>query len=154
MVIRFMINEKEVEVDVNPSELLIEVIREKLGLTGVKESCSLGNCGACTVLLNGKPVNSCLILAAEVEGATILTVEGLAKNGLSSLQEAFHKEGAVQCGFCTPGTMMTLTALLETDKHPTEEQIRKALEGNLCRCTGYGRIVNAVKSVTKATNNQ
>jgi carbon-monoxide dehydrogenase small subunit len=130
---------------------LLQVLRDDLGLTGTKEGCGEGDCGACTVLVDGKAVNSCLVLAAEVEGRDVLTVEGLAKGGqLHPLQQAFVDEGAVQCGFCTPGMLMSAKALLDSNPSPNETEIRTALAGNLCRCTGYVRIVNAVQKAAEA----
>jgi aerobic-type carbon monoxide dehydrogenase small subunit (CoxS/CutS family) len=126
---------------------LLEVIREKLELTGTKEACSLGECGACTVILDGKAVNSCLVLAVEAKGKEILTIEGLRQNGeLHPLQKAFIDEGAVQCGFCTPGMILSAKALLDKNPDPDEDEIKEALAGNLCRCTGYVKIVKAVKT--------
>jgi carbon-monoxide dehydrogenase small subunit len=124
---------------------LLQMLREKLALTGTKNGCSAGECGACTVLMDGEPVNSCMLLAVEADGAEILTVEGLARDGqLDPLQTAFIEEGAVQCGFCTPGVLMAARALLDRNPDPSEEQVREALVGNLCRCTGYIRIVSAI----------
>lgn len=133
------------EVAVRPRLTLVEVIRESIGLTGTKASCESGTCGACTVLLDGRPVLACLTLAIECDSRRIQTVEGLAEDGkLSPIQEAFLDQGAVQCGFCTPGMLMSATALLRDYPKPSREQINKALEGNLCRCTGYNAIVDAV----------
>jgi aerobic carbon-monoxide dehydrogenase small subunit len=133
------------EVSVRPRHTLFEVIREKVGLTGTKGSCLTGACGACTVLLSGRPVLSCITLAVECDGKEVRTVEDLAHGGkLSTLQEAFLDQGAVQCGFCTPGMLMSATALLERHAKPSLPEIKKALEGNLCRCTGYNAIVEAV----------
>ncbi|ATW27151.1 (2Fe-2S)-binding protein [Candidatus Formimonas warabiya] len=149
--------EKKIQVRINgeiyvkrvPSRrTLLDFLREDLGLTGTKEGCGSGDCGACTVLLDGKPVNSCLALAIEVDGHDIITVEGLSKeNVLDPLQQAFIDEGAVQCGFCSPGMLMTAKGLLDENPHPTEQEIRKAIAGNLCRCTGYVRIIQAIKKV-------
>ncbi|MEA5079609.1 MAG: (2Fe-2S)-binding protein [Anaerolineaceae bacterium] len=137
-------------VDVPSNMTLLTMLREKLSLTGTKNGCTAGECGACTVLMNGEPVNSCMVLAAECDGASIVTVEGLAKEGkLSKVQEAIIKTGGVQCGFCTPGMLISATALLERNPNPTEHEIRQALVGNLCRCTGYMRIVEAVKEAAK-----
>jgi carbon-monoxide dehydrogenase small subunit len=136
------------EVAVNRT--LLEFLREDLGLTGAKEGCNEGECGACTVLVDGKPVNSCLMLAVEAEGSTILTIEGLADGEkLHPLQQAFIDEGAVQCGFCTPGMIMTAKAVIDEYGNPTEPEIRKLMEGNLCRCTGYTRIVKTVKKTAE-----
>jgi carbon-monoxide dehydrogenase small subunit len=138
-------------VDVPQNMTLLQFLREKLSLTGTKNGCTAGECGACTVLMNGEPVNSCMVLAAECDGAIITTVEGLAKNGkLSKIQETIIKTGGVQCGFCTPGMLISATALLDRNPHPTEQEIRSALVGNLCRCTGYFRIVEAVKEAARA----
>ena len=130
-----------------PRQTLLEVLRDVLGLTGTKEGCSNGNCGACTVLLDGRAVDSCLVLAVEVEGAQIETIEGLAQaDRLHPLQQAFLEQAALQCGVCTPGFLMSAKALLDAEPHADEEQIRFALAGNLCRCTGYDKIVRAVQS--------
>ena len=130
-----------------PSQMtLLQMLRDKLALTGTKNGCSAGECGACTVLLNGEPVNSCLVLAVECQGASVITVEGLAKDGvLDPIQEAIVDHGGVQCGFCTPGMLISSRALLDRNPSPSEDDIREALVGNLCRCTGYNRIVDAVQ---------
>ncbi|HOV07229.1 MAG TPA: (2Fe-2S)-binding protein [Anaerolineaceae bacterium] len=144
--ITLTVNDVMETVDVPQSMTLLQMLREKLSLTGTKNGCSAGECGACTVLMNDEPVNSCMVLAAECDGATIVTVEGLAKGGkLSKLQDTIIKTGGVQCGFCTPGMLISATALLKRNPNPTENEIREALVGNLCRCTGYFRIVEAVK---------
>ncbi len=134
-----------------PSNMtLLQMLREKLGLTGTKNGCSAGECGACTVILNGEPVNSCMVLAVECQGDEVLTVEGLATDGrLDPIQEAIVEHGGVQCGFCTPGVLMSARALLDRNPHPSERDVREALVGNLCRCTGYLSIVEAVKEVGK-----
>jgi aerobic-type carbon monoxide dehydrogenase small subunit (CoxS/CutS family) len=129
---------------------LLLMLREKLALTGTKNGCASGECGACTVLLNGKAVNSCMVLAAECDGAEVVTVEGLAKNGeLDPLQKKIIELGGVQCGFCTPGILISAKALLMRNPNPSEYEIRDALTGNLCRCTGYNRIVEAIKSASE-----
>jgi len=135
------------ELAVKPHQTLLEVLRGPLELTGVKEGCGLGECGACTVLMNGKPVNSCLVLALEAEGSDILTIEGLAKGGkLHPIQKAFIEKGAIQCGFCTPGAVMATVGLLKEKTQVSREEIKKALLGNLCRCTGYIKIMEAVET--------
>lgn len=129
-----------------PSQMtLLQLLREELALTGTKNGCGAGECGACTVLLDGEPVNACMVLAVEADGAEVVTVEGLAGDALSPLQQAFVDEGAVQCGFCTPGMLLTAWALLQRSPQPTASEIRQALVGNLCRCTGYTRIVRAIR---------
>jgi carbon-monoxide dehydrogenase small subunit len=139
------INGKHINLPVAPQRRLLDVLREDLGLTGVKEGCGEGECGACTVLINGKPVNSCLVLAPEADGAEITTIEGLARdNGLHPLQQAFLDAGAVQCGFCTPGMVLSAKALLDVNPNPDSEEVRVAVSGNLCRCTGYTKIFDAV----------
>jgi carbon-monoxide dehydrogenase small subunit len=139
------INNTRHNVAVLPNDTLMEVLREKLDLIGAKEGCDEGICGSCTVQMDGRPVRSCLTLALEAVGSKIKTVEGLANgDDLSDLQNSFITHGAVQCGFCTPGMLMTADALLEKDPHPDEETVRQALAGNICRCTGYTRIVKAV----------
>jgi len=139
------INEENYELILDPRRTLLEVLRNDLGLTGTKEGCGEGVCGACTVLLDGKAVNSCLIMAVEVNGREILTIEGLAKGGdLHPLQQSFIDHWAIQCGFCTPGMILSAKALLDKNPHPNEDEIRRALAGNLCRCTGYAKIVKAI----------
>jgi carbon-monoxide dehydrogenase small subunit len=135
------------ELELEPRELLVDVIRERLGLTGTNIGCETSQCGACTVHLDGKAVKSCTVLAVQADGASVTTIEGLASNGtLHPLQEAFHELHALQCGFCTPGMIMTAAELIESDPDLTDEAIRKGLEGNLCRCTGYENIVRAVRA--------
>jgi aerobic-type carbon monoxide dehydrogenase small subunit (CoxS/CutS family) len=144
--IRMTLNGEEVDVSFAPYKTLLEVLREDLGHTGTKHGCELGECGACAVLLDGRPVVSCLILALECDGRNVLTVEGLARDGsLHPLQEAFADLGAAQCGYCTPGILVTAKALLDQTTHPSRDQIRDALSGNLCRCTGYLQIFEAVE---------
>jgi carbon-monoxide dehydrogenase small subunit len=132
---------------VSSNMTLLQLLREKLALTGTKNGCEAGECGACTVLMNGEPVNSCMVLAVEADGAEVVTVEGLAEDDqLTPLQQAFVDHNAVQCGFCTPGMLISAHALLQRNPRPTEEEIREALVGNLCRCTGYLRIIQAVQT--------
>jgi carbon-monoxide dehydrogenase small subunit len=149
--IRLKVNGRERQVEVEPRQTLLDVLRNSLGLTGTKEGCGAGNCGSCTVLLNGKAVNSCLVFAVEAVGQEITTIEGLSEEGnFHPLQQAFIDEGAVQCGFCTPGMILTAKALLDSNPHPTEAQVRLAIAGNLCRCTGYDKIVRAILKVAAA----
>jgi len=144
--ITLTINGTSEQVDVPSNMTLLQMLRDKLAITGTKNGCSAGECGACTVMLNGEPVNSCMVLAAECDGAQVTTVEGLSKDGkLDPIQETMIEEGGVQCGFCTPGVLISARALLNRNPHPSEPEIREALVGNLCRCTGYFRIVEAVK---------
>ncbi len=148
--ITFKVNHCSYSIDVFSHHTLLEVLRDQLGITGPKECCGVGECGACTVLMDGKAVNSCLILAVEADGSEIITIEGLGgPESLSPLQQAFIDMGAVQCGFCTPGMIMAAQYLLNTNPNPTEEDVRVALAGNLCRCTGYTRIIEAVLSVAR-----
>jgi carbon-monoxide dehydrogenase small subunit len=138
------------EVSVQPWESLLEVIRDRLGLTGTKEGCGLGECGACTVIMEGKTVNSCLVLAVEADGKQITTIEGLADGEkLHPIQEAFIEHGGLQCGFCTPGMIMSAKALLDENPNPSEEETRRAIAGNLCRCTGYAKIIESISSAAK-----
>ena len=138
------------ELSVQPWETLLDVIREHLGLTGTKEGCGLGECGACTIIMDGKTVNSCLVLAVEADNRVITTIEGLANGDeLHPIQEAFIKCGGLQCGFCTPGMIMSTKALLENNPSPDEGEIRKAIAGNFCRCTGYTKIIESVKVAAK-----
>lgn len=148
--IAFVINGKEVKASVRPELLLVDFLRDGLGLTGTKRGCGVGECGACTVILNGRTVASCLVPAASIDGADILTVEGLSDGErLHVLQRAFIDYGAVQCGFCTPGMLLSAKALLDQNPNPTREEIRVAISGNACRCTGYSKIVDAVEAVAK-----
>jgi carbon-monoxide dehydrogenase small subunit len=148
--IMLKINGSDELVEVPSNMTLMTMLREKLALTGTKNGCSAGECGACTVLLNGEPVNSCMVLAVECDGADVLTVEGLAKNGVfDPIQEAIINQGGVQCGFCTPGILMSSKALLNRNPQPSEADIREALVGNLCRCTGYLRIIDAVQETAQ-----
>lgn len=145
------INGKEHEIVSGPGTTLLDVLRYELRLTGTKEGCGTGSCGSCTVLVDGKAINSCLVIVGEVEGKEITTIEGLSRQGkLHPLQQAFINEGAVQCGFCTPGVILTAKAFLDSNPHPTESQIRKAIAGNLCRCTGYDKIVRAIMSAANS----
>ncbi len=142
------LNGEEVTIEVKPDALLVDVLRDELELTGTKEACGEGECGACTVLLDGEPVTSCIVPARKAQGREVLTVEGLASGGeLHPLQKAFIECGAVQCGYCTPGMLMSAKALLDGNPHPSEEEIKEAISGNLCRCTGYVKIVEAIKAV-------
>ncbi|MBR0599252.1 (2Fe-2S)-binding protein [Sinanaerobacter chloroacetimidivorans] len=144
--IRFLLNGKEVGMAVDPEMTLLNLLREELFLTGTKEGCSSGECGACTVLMDGIAVNSCLVLAPQINGAEIITIEALEQDGkLDRLQQSFIDHHAVQCGFCTPGMLMSAKALLLKNPHPTQEEIKIALSGNLCRCTGYQNIIAAVE---------
>jgi aerobic carbon-monoxide dehydrogenase small subunit len=153
--ITLKVNGTDEIVDVPSSMTLLQMLRDKLGLTGTKNGCSAGECGACTVLWNGEPVNSCMVLAAECDGAEIVTVEGLAHEGhLHPIQEAIVTEGGVQCGFCTPGMLISAKALLDRSPDPSDTEIREALVGNLCRCTGYVRIISAVKKAAELLNSQ
>jgi carbon-monoxide dehydrogenase small subunit len=144
--ITLTINHEYEQVDVPSNLTLLQMLREKLALTGTKNGCMAGECGACTVMLNGEPVNSCMVLAVECDGAEVLTVEGLAKDHvLDPVQQTIIQHGGVQCGFCTPGVLISARALLDRNPEPKEDEIREALVGNLCRCTGYIRIVDAVQ---------
>jgi carbon-monoxide dehydrogenase small subunit len=144
------VNGEEYEVSIEPKKTLLEVLREDLGLTGTKEVCALGSCGACTVLIDRRPVLSCLVLAVACKGKEIMTIEGL-KQGekLDPLQSAFIQKGAIQCGMCTPGMIMTAKALLRENPHPTQAEVKRAISGNLCRCTGYVKIVDAVLEASR-----
>jgi carbon-monoxide dehydrogenase small subunit len=149
-VISITVNGEPYEVFIDSRTTLLQLVREHLGLTGTKEGCSEGECGACSVVLNGRLVDSCLIFAVEAKGGEVQTIEGLASNGeLHPVQKAFIECGGVQCGFCTPGMIMASKTLLEKNPHPTEDEIRHALGGNLCRCTGYAKIIDAVQSAAR-----
>jgi len=144
------VNGKEHTLKVEADERLLDTLRERLHLTGVKEGCSIGECGACTVILDGEAVNSCMVYTFQIDGSEVLTVEGLEVNGqLDPLQEAFIDHQAVQCGFCTPGMLMSAKALLNENPNPDREEIKTAIEGNLCRCTGYQQILDAIESAAK-----
>jgi carbon-monoxide dehydrogenase small subunit len=144
------VNGKLYQLSVLPWRTLLEVIREDLGFTGTKEGCGLGECGACTVLMDGQAVNSCLVLATEADGKKITTIEGLADGDkLHPIQRAFVDHGGLQCGFCTPGMIMSAKALLDENPTPTEEEIKQGISGNLCRCTGYAKIIESIKAAAK-----
>ena len=150
--ITFKLNGETRSVEVEPSDILLDVLRDKLGVKSPKIGCERGDCGACTVLFDGKSVRSCLILAIEADGRQITTVEGLSHAGLTPLQRSFLKHGAFQCGFCAPGIVLSATELLEKHPHPSEEEIKEAIAGNLCRCTGYKPIIEAIAAVSKGRN--
>jgi carbon-monoxide dehydrogenase small subunit len=144
--VRFTVNGLKVNLLVNPLTSLAEILRDHLGLRGTKIGCNDGECGACTVILNGLPVNSCLVLAPQLEGVDVVTIEGVEANPkLARIQQNFIKFGAIQCGYCTPGMIMSAVALLSKNDHPSDEEIREAIAGNLCRCTGYQKIVDAIR---------
>jgi carbon-monoxide dehydrogenase small subunit len=148
--IEFRVNGRNAQLSVGGNQTLLELLREQLDLTGTKRGCGSGDCGACTVLMDGQPVNACLVLAAEVAGRDITTIEGLGPDdSLHPLQQAFVDYNAVQCGFCTPGMLLTASALLDENPDPTDEEIRLYLQGNLCRCTGYGKIVQAIQAAAR-----
>ena len=152
-ILKFTVNDKDVQVQVHPGEILVDVLRERLGLLGTKIGCREGECGACTVLLDGQAVNSCLVPALRVQGRDLTTVEGLGNEHTPHLlQAAFAAEGAVQCGYCTPGFVLAAVALMANDKNPTEAEIRHALAGNLCRCGTYPRVINAIQRVSREMN--
>ncbi len=153
--ISFIVNKRQFSIDVQANHTLLDVLRDQLDITGPKECCGVGECGACTILLNGKAVNACLILAVEANGKEIVTIEGLGgPDSLSPMQQAFVDAGAVQCGFCTPGMIMAAQYLINTNPNPSEEDVRVALAGNLCRCTGYSRIIKAVLSLSQTNKEQ
>ncbi len=150
-IISFVLNGDPTDAVIEDNMSLLDFIRDTLGLTGTKKGCEQGECGACTVMLDGRPINSCMAFAAEIEGHELTTIEGIAKGGqLSVVQKKFIEKWALQCGFCTPGMIMSATALLSVNPDPTEEEIRVAIEGNLCRCTGYAKIVEAIGEAAKA----
>ncbi|MDR3568987.1 MAG: (2Fe-2S)-binding protein [Syntrophobacteraceae bacterium] len=150
--VAFTVNNEETVLQVSPNETLLETLRERLDLTGAKESCGIGSCGACTVEVNGLPLRSCIVLTSEMQGADITTVEGLNREGkLHPLQQTFMEEGAVQCGFCTSGMIMTAKTLLDKNNQPTQKEIIKTISSNVCRCTGYKKIVKAVGEASKKT---
>jgi carbon-monoxide dehydrogenase small subunit len=148
--ISLTINEKEYEVAVNTNQTLVDLLRYQLELTGTKKGCEVGDCGSCTVIMDGKPVNSCLVLAVQANGKKILTIEGLETDeGLNPIQRSFVEKGAIQCGFCSSGMILSAKNLLDRDPDPDEADIRMAISGNLCRCTGYQKIVEAIKDATR-----
>ena len=149
-ILSLVVNEQPLELEVDVRETLLETLRNRLFLTGTKKGCEVGECGACTVLIDGEPVDSCIYLAVWADGKEVTTVEGLAKGGkLSILQESFIQTGAVQCGYCTPGFLMTAHSLLQKKSNVSEEEIKEAMSGNLCRCTGYHQIIKAVKNASE-----
>lgn len=151
--IEISVNGEIQEVAVKDNDTLLEVLREKLGLVGTKEACGMGECGSCTVLINGKPVLSCLTLAVDAAGNEIITIEGVSSGDeLDPIQESFIQYGAVQCGYCTPGMILTAKELLSREENPSEEQIRETISGNLCRCTGYAKIVTAIQAAAEGRN--
>ena len=153
-IIKLDVNGDQVEILTDPHRTLLEVLREDLGLTGTKRGCDLGVCGACAVLLNGRPWLSCLTLAIDAQGKEIQTIEGLSHNGnLHPLQRASVEKGAIQCGFCTPGMILTAKAFLDEHPHPSEEEVKRAISGNLCRCTGYVKIVEAILTAAESEQN-
>lgn len=153
MTIDFILNGKNVSYELESDKRLLDFIRDDLKLTGTKEGCGEGECGACTIIVNNKAVNSCLMFTSEINGTNVLTIEGLEKNGeIDLIQQAFIDKGAVQCGFCTPGFIMSIKALLIINPNPSEEEIIESIEGNLCRCTGYYKILDAVKEVINKIN--
>jgi len=144
--VQFKLNGKDTTISTEANKRLLDVLREDLHLTGTKEGCAIGECGACTIILNGEAVTSCLMLIGQVQGAEIITIEGLSENGeLHPLQQKFLEHGAVQCGYCTPGMLLSAYALLLKNPNPTDDEIKEAIAGNLCRCTGYKQIIDAVK---------
>jgi carbon-monoxide dehydrogenase small subunit len=153
--IRLRVNGLDHDLMVKPHQTLLDVLRDELGLMGTKKGCDKGECGACTVILDGESVLSCLVLAVQAQGKEIVTIEGLAREGiLDPIQECFVKYGAIQCGYCTPGMIMTARAFLNKTPHPSEEEIKTALSGNLCRCTGYVKIIEAVKNASTMEGGQ
>ena len=149
-ILHFRLNGEPIRIEVEPHLTLLQLLRDRLELKGTKEGCGMGECGACTVLLDGKAVNSCIFPVLEVEGRSVTTIEGIAdaKGGLHPIQKAFIEQGAIQCGFCTPGMVLSAKALLDENPKPTGEEIRNGIAGNLCRCTGYLQIVQAIKAVS------
>lgn len=151
IMIQFNLNGNDVSVTADPNKRLVDFLREDMGMTSVKEGCGEGECGACTIIYNGKAVTSCLMLAGQADGSTIVTLEGVSENGqLNYIQQAFVDAGAVQCGYCTPGMVLSAKALLDKKPDATDEEIRRAMSGNLCRCTGYSKIIKAVEMARDA----
>jgi carbon-monoxide dehydrogenase small subunit len=151
--ITLTVNNQEYELAVEPNLTLLDLLRYHLELTGTKKGCDEGDCGACTVIMNGKPVSSCLVLAVQANGKEILTIEGMeTEEGIHPIQQAFVDNGAIQCGYCTPGMILSAKALLDRNPHPSEEEIRTAISGNLCRCTGYQKIVEAIEEASVKTS--
>lgn len=147
MIIKFILNGKQIEKEVDPFKTLVDFLREDMELTGVKKGCEIGECGACTVLLNNKAVSSCMVLIGQIEGAEIITIEGVGDEILNQLKQKMLSCGAVQCGFCTPGMIMSILGLLYENEDPNEEDIKRAIDGNLCRCTGYTQIIESVSEL-------
>jgi carbon-monoxide dehydrogenase small subunit len=143
MKLEFNLNGSKVQVEANPIKSLLDLLREDMGLTGTKKGCSIGECGACTVLINKKAVNSCMVMAGQIQGCEVITIEGVGVDVLHPLQEKLLKGGAVQCGYCTPGMIMAILSLLYENPNPSEEEIKRAIDGNLCRCTGYNQIIKS-----------
>ncbi|WHH60481.1 (2Fe-2S)-binding protein [Petroclostridium sp. X23] len=153
MMVNFALNGKPVSIDAEPHWTLVDVLRDKFGLTGVKKGCETGECGACTILLNGDNVASCMLLIGQVENKEVTTIEGLSKEDyIDPIQKAFLEQGALQCGYCTPGMILTVKALLDKNPSPTREEIKQGISGNLCRCTGYEQIIEAIESVMEELN--
>ena len=152
-ILNFRLNGEPIRIEIEPYLTLLQLLRDRLELTGTKEGCGMGECGACTVLLEGKAVNSCIFPALEAEGKSVTTIEGIAdaKGGLHPIQKAFMEQGAIQCGFCTPGMVLSAKALLDENPRPSGEEIRNGIAGNLCRCTGYLQIVQAIKAASGQT---
>jgi len=147
--ISLTVNDRPVEVAVEPNTTLVDLLRCQLGLTGTKKGCDMGDCGACTVILDGRAVNSCLVLAVQADGCSVQTIEGLETDaGMHPLQQAFVEKGAVQCGFCSPGMILSAKTLLDRQPHPSEAEIRRSVAGNLCRCTGYQKIIEAIQAAS------
>ncbi len=151
--INVIVNGEKHHLEVKPNHTLVDVLREELSLTGTKKGCGSGKCGSCTVLMDGRPVNSCLILAPQADGREVVTIEGLAGREPHPLQKAFAEKGAIQCGYCAPGMILTAKALLDVNPNPQEEEIRFAIAGNLCRCTGYSKTVEAIRSCANSSRN-